>query len=207
MKIRQVFVLFLFTAALSPTLTATPATAPGTLVFWTPKPKYPQVAKTARIEGSGVVDVTFDAQGRPTHVEMVQSTGSLILDKNTTMTAEQYWHTSGGRTAAKTIIVDYRLPPLPPAAKPATTVPSRGGSLFFTPHPPYPQSARYAHVSGKLTVRVTYGARGGPVQTEVVTSSGSALLDSYTADYIRLHWKCYNNVATVHTTTLDYVLR
>ena len=186
---------------------ATPVNAAGgALVFTTPKPRYPRVAKEARIEGSGLVDVRFDAHGKPSHVEMIQSTGSLILDKNTTMTVEQYWRTSGGRTAAKTTIVDYRLPPLPPAKKTAAPLPP-AGNPFFTPHPPYPQNARQQSVTGSLTVRVTYGARGGPVQTEMLQSSGSALLDGYTADYIRLHWKCYNNVTTVHTTTVKYVLR
>ena len=181
--------------------------ADGALVFTTPKPRYPRVAKEARIEGSGIVDVRFDAHGKPSRVEMIQSTGSLILDKNTTMTVEQYWRTSGGRPAAKTTIVDYRLPPLPPARKTAAPLPPPPENPFFTPHPPYPQNARQQFIRGSLTVRVTYGAQGGPVQTELLRSSGSALLDGYTADYIRLHWKCYNNVTTVHTTTVEYILR
>ena len=208
---RMRFVLLVLAATGFHASTGTAATpesaAGGALVFSTPKPRYPRVAKEARIEGSGIVDVQFDAHGKPSHVEMIQSTGSLILDKNTTMTVEQYWRTSGGRAAAKTTIVDYRLPPPPSTKKTTAPLPPPSGDPFFTPHPPYPQNARQQFIQGSLTVRVTYGAQGGPVQTEMLQSSGSALLDGYTADYIRLHWKCYNNVTTVHTTTIQYALR
>ena len=187
--------------------TAAPVNATGgALVFTTPKPRYPRVAKEARIEGSGIVDVRFDAHGKPSRVEMIQSTGSLILDKNTTMTVEQYWRTSGGRPAAHTPNLAYPQPPQPPAPNTAPPLPPPGNP-FFTPHPPYPQNARQQFIRGSLTVRITYGAQGGPVRTELLRSSGSALLDGYTADYIRLHWKCYNQVTTVHTTTVEYILR
>jgi TonB family protein len=55
-----------------------------------PHPTYPYEARRAKQTGSGRFMITFDADGRVTDVNTMQSTGSAILDQTTTSTFRRW---------------------------------------------------------------------------------------------------------------------
>jgi TonB family protein len=55
-------------------------------------------------------------------------------------------------------------------------------------HPPYPGAALRARITGTVTLRVSFGATGEIDQCEVISSSGSALLDFATKDFATSNW-------------------
>lgn len=57
---------------------------------------YPNEARRKHITGEGLVQVSFNDQGRPTKVVMVKSTGSNLLDTAMTQDAKAHWTSSTG---------------------------------------------------------------------------------------------------------------
>ena len=75
---------------------------------------------------------------------------------------------------------------------------------FLTPHPPYPEQARAAHVQGKVQVKISFAAAGNVETVEVLKSSGSELLDKNTSYYIKRYWKNFTGKPASRIITLEY---
>ena len=60
---------------------------------------------------------------------------------------------------------------------------------WFTPTPPYPESARQKGVTGECVLRVAMNASGAVVSARIVKSSGDKTLDRTIAAYAREHWR------------------
>ena len=99
--------------------------------------------------------------------------------------------------------------PSPVQATEPTPTPPAGHTRvsFLTPHPPYPLQARVSHVEGSVAVRVTWAADGRVKEVVIVKSSGSAILDSNTLNYIKANWRSFTGKEVTHTLSLDYRLR
>lgn len=85
-----------------------PGGAPGGIRPRTPKPPYPFQARVAKLTGSGICRVTFDAAGRVMGAVMIQSIGNTLLDNNTASYARANW--SGQPNSVADVPVTYRLP-------------------------------------------------------------------------------------------------
>ncbi len=72
----------------------------------TPKPPYPPQARLAKLTGSGMCHVTFDASGHCASATMTQSCGSSILDGNTVGFAKLNW--TGSPNSATNVPITYR---------------------------------------------------------------------------------------------------
>ncbi len=77
--------------------------------IYAPNPPYPYQARQKQEHGRGVVQVTFDARGRPVKAIMTKSTGSAILDSNTINYALKAWKYPPGQTRTVLAPVDYEL--------------------------------------------------------------------------------------------------
>ena len=73
----------------------------------TPTPIYPSAMRLAHMQGNGSVRVTTDGTGRVVSVSVVQSTGSAMLDDNTSRFARGNW--SGPPNATTTVPITYQL--------------------------------------------------------------------------------------------------
>lgn len=82
---------------------------PGFHGFLTPHPPYPLRAKMSHIEGKVQVRVDFAAKGNVEKVEILQSSGSPILDSNTSLYIRRYWRNLSGKQATHTLMMDYFL--------------------------------------------------------------------------------------------------
>lgn len=71
------------------------------------KPPYPMALKKASVHGSGTVRITTDASGHVVEAAMIQSTGSSVLDENTTRHAKAFW--TGPGSATTTVPITYQL--------------------------------------------------------------------------------------------------
>ncbi len=70
-----------------------------------PRPEYPEEARLNHTTGRGVVEMTVDtATGRVTNVEMVQSTGSAVLDNAVTSAFRRWRFRAGTATRVRTPI-------------------------------------------------------------------------------------------------------
>lgn len=83
----------------------------GVLRYQTPLPPYPYSAQAAGVQGSGIVQVLFDAQGKPETARMAKSTGSKDLDDQTVRYAQAHWRSTGGEEGTMTLPINYRLVP------------------------------------------------------------------------------------------------
>jgi TonB family protein len=72
-------------------------------------PPYPSEARQNRIEGSGIIKVSFDETGKVVSATMSKSTGSDILDKSTVKYVTDTWHVDIGRKYTTFIPITYRL--------------------------------------------------------------------------------------------------
>lgn len=140
-------------------------------VWQTTVPAYPAKALEKREGGKGVVHVTTDAIGWVRKANMVESTGSKILDAATVKIALAYWEGPPGATAD--IPVDYQLPPVgfhPP-------VPKEKPAPWRIPSHPYPQNASDAREQGNGVVRAVTNAKGQVKEATLVQSTGHKTLD------------------------------
>ncbi len=70
-----------------------------------------------------------------------------------------------------------------------TTAQTAAKNGWFTPAPPYPESARQKGVTGECVLRVTMNASGAVVSARIAKSSGDKTLDRTIAAYAREHWR------------------
>lgn len=77
---------------------------------------------------------------------------------------------------------------------------------YLTPHPPYPFQALQRHLEGVCTVRVQFDAQGNVSSAMIVKSSGSEILDSNAANWIKKEWKSLEGRPSVYTKDLVYSL-
>ncbi len=72
-------------------------------------PPYPYQARADKLQGSGIVKVTFNEDGKVTNAEMTKSTDNPILDGNTLSYARANWFSTGGKKITVSIPVTYQL--------------------------------------------------------------------------------------------------
>lgn len=77
--------------------------------YKTPLPPYPPFAQKNGVQGSGIIQVLFDAQGKPEYAAMAKSTGSKELDESAVRFAQANWRSSGGEEGTMTLPINYRL--------------------------------------------------------------------------------------------------
>jgi periplasmic protein TonB len=81
--------------------------APGEDVF--AHPPYPEEARERGEIGTVKVNVRFDTQGRVANVEIMQSSGSLILDHHTAAFIRSNWHSVAEAGQVVSVPVRYSL--------------------------------------------------------------------------------------------------
>jgi len=81
--------------------------APGANVF--PHPPYPDEARYLRETGTVVVKVRFDARGDVAQVDVQQSSGVSLLDRQTRTYIRQQWHSSPYAGQTLSVPVQYTL--------------------------------------------------------------------------------------------------
>jgi TonB family protein len=93
----------------SPTPTPTPKPKGKTQLVYNPPPFYPSEAKRSRnpVRGSGRYRVSFDMNGAARNVEIVQSTGSQILD-SAAVSRLREWKAAPGREWSVTVPVTFQ---------------------------------------------------------------------------------------------------
>ena len=85
------------------------ATIPKKVGFLTPHPPYPLEARRNRWEATGVLEVTFDAQGNATKAVMVKTTGSMVFDAVAMRYAEAHWKNLTGKPQVLRTTLVWRL--------------------------------------------------------------------------------------------------
>jgi len=93
--------------AVPPTNAASSQT--GSRLTFAPQPAYPPEARQNRITGSGRFRIQFDAQGKATSVDIVQTTGYRILDTATINTLKR-WRTTAGTPSTIVVPITYTKP-------------------------------------------------------------------------------------------------
>jgi TonB family protein len=74
------------------------------------------------------------------------------------------------------------------------------------PSPDYPIEAFRDHIQGTVTLRVSFDGSGGVIDAEVVSSSGSGVLDNGARHYILSHWHSVDFAGQVQTVPIQYVI-
>ena len=76
------------------------------------------------------------------------------------------------------------------------------------PQPPYPQAAVQQGVQGTVTLRIIGDAAGNVLSVEVKESSGFAVLDRETAEFVKRHWHLPTDAGTcAFETSITYKLQ
>jgi TonB family protein len=83
---------------------------------------------------------------------------------------------------------------------------SNTGSGGERPEPPYPKLALDAGQQGTVVLSITGDDSGNVVSVDVKTSSGSAILDRATVDYVKRHWRLPAGGARQFETSVTYKL-
>jgi TonB family protein len=74
------------------------------------------------------------------------------------------------------------------------------------PHPGYPTRAKLMHISGTVVISVSFDNSGRAVGAEVVSSSGSRMLDEPTRSFILEHWHNDAFAGKTETVPVEYNL-
>jgi TonB family protein len=74
------------------------------------------------------------------------------------------------------------------------------------PHPGYPNKAKLMRISGTVMISVTFDSTGKAVGAEVVSSSGSGLLDTPTRSFILENWSNESFAGKTETVPIEYNL-
>jgi len=74
------------------------------------------------------------------------------------------------------------------------------------PHPGYPARAKLMRITGTVLMSVTFDSSGAVSDAEVVTSSGSSMLDLPTRSFIREQWHNESFAGRTETVPIEYVL-
>jgi TonB family protein len=101
-------------------------------------------------------------------------------------------------------------PPPPPKPKPkpqvVRVVPHLVVGSHHLPTPSYPIEAFRNHIEGTVLMKVAFDGSGGVVAAEVISSSGSSVLDSETRHFILQNWREADMAGQVQTVPIQYVL-
>lgn len=82
------------------------------------------------------------------------------------------------------------------------------GASGDRPQPSYPEAAAQQGAQGTVDLRITGDAAGNVVSVEVKRSSGFAILDHETADFVKRHWHLPTDAGThVFETSITYKLQ
>ena len=166
--------------------------------IYAPKPEYPLVAKSRRIEGNGVFLVHILPDGKVQSVEVLQSTGHAELDESATA-AFAKWRFRPGPTKAK-IPVSFLLQhveqrrdarysysdwrKLPPGRLYDVPPIPEGGMHAFVSQLSYPVELKRQHIQGIVLMRVSIDAKG-LIREVKVFQSASSRLDQIVVDAVR----------------------
>jgi len=90
-----------------PVAASTEASPPGYLL--NPKPAYPKEARQRRQHGLVVLNVSIDGTGNPQRVDVVQSSGYLLLDQ-AAKSAVEHWQFSPGHAGPIALASDLEVP-------------------------------------------------------------------------------------------------
>ena len=150
-------------------------------------------AMARRASGTGMCRVHFDGDGRVSYAVMTRSTGSMVLDEDTTRSARQNWR--GLPSTTMSVPVKYSTVPL-----------DKSNTIrYTTPIPEYPFWASRYHVSGTCLLQALFDAQGGPVYINVLRSCGNKQLDDFTARYASKHWKSTGGEESMLTFPVTYL--
>jgi TonB family protein len=89
----------------SPKPTPKPTLKPR--LVYAPAPSFPQEVSRSGVSGSGQFRLTFDAKGKVTNVQTVQSTGNKFFDQATINTLRQ-WRSAPGQEGVLTVPVTFQ---------------------------------------------------------------------------------------------------
>ena len=110
----------------------------------------------------------------------------------------------------KPVVVEKPKPkpqPTPAVAAPKVEMESRlvvGSSGL--PHPGYPTRAKLMRISGTVVIAVSFDGSGQAVSANVVSSSGSGMLDEPTCSFILGHWRNESFAGRTETVPVEYNL-
>jgi TonB family protein len=74
------------------------------------------------------------------------------------------------------------------------------------PHPGYPIRAKLMHISGTVVISVSFDGSGRAVAADVVSSSGSGMLDEPTRSFILENWRNESFAGRTETVPVEYNL-
>jgi TonB family protein len=74
------------------------------------------------------------------------------------------------------------------------------------PHPGYPTRAKLMHISGTVMISVSFDSTGKAVSADVVSSSGSGMLDQPTRSFILENWRNEAFAGKTETVPIQYTL-
>jgi len=74
------------------------------------------------------------------------------------------------------------------------------------PHPGYPTRAKLMHIAGTVVISVTFDSTGRAVGADVVSSSGSGMLDDPTCSFILGNWRNEAFAGRTETVPVEYNL-
>jgi len=85
------------------------ATALAQIMLSMPKPDYPLAARARHITGYGMYDVWFHLEtGLVSHVDIIRSTGSRLLDDAAVRRLRQ-WHAKPGRVSHAKVPITFSM--------------------------------------------------------------------------------------------------
>lgn len=157
-------------------------------------PVYPVGAAGRKSQGTVVLVITVDADGKVSHAPVETSSQDPALD-DAAVRAALGWRfipsVSSGKasTSRLRVPVDFKIPRAmkvaPGAATPGPYVPPR--ALALSP-PPYPKQAGWQGAGGTTTLLVKVGADGNVSGMRVESSAGHYMLDAAALVAAR-HWR------------------
>jgi TonB family protein len=158
-----------------------------------PAPPYSPAAREDGVAGKVVLSITVDDRGLVTDTQVLESSGSRDLDLYTRNWVTSRWRYPKGKAQT------YRQPflfklrsekPQPDGANPEISgVTPFASTRKNFPAPPHPKHLFESHSDRHLTLGMAVNANGEVVSTKIIKSSGHEKLDSYTADWVKEHWK------------------
>jgi TonB family protein len=148
-------------------------------------PTYPLEAQQKGIEGKVKIKAMVDAMGKPSQVEVAQTSGDASLDQAALEAAKQMKFAPAlqdGKPVEASIAFDVTFAlgpkyegnlPEPDDAIAVDVIPE----MIHQEMPVFPQEAEQQGITGVVAIRMLVGTDGKPVRTTVAKSSGYDFLD------------------------------
>jgi TonB family protein len=169
-------------------------------------PHYPIEALQQHLEGKSLFEVRLRADGRVSHVKMLQSTGHRVLDEESIQTIQTWNFAYMGKCDRVRIPIIYSLRPrqgfkiVPNNDEPPLTTIEAAQEkqlLLFAALPSMPYEARRSRLSGSGIFDLTFDfERGHLREIHVVKSTGHSMLDGRAIGALEL-WKA--KPRSIHT--------